>query len=104
MISFVTRSMIFLLLLTYFSVSSMIVHADYKAPSAEMNISVRTSPSATYEHKMVLKNKEALRLYQDGKEEQTEHRPVLSDIYVTITKIIEQKFPYGAIRFLMERG
>ncbi|EPY03815.1 hypothetical protein PAALTS15_28776 [Paenibacillus alvei TS-15] len=86
MISFVTRSMIFLLLLTYFSVSSMIVHADYKAPSAEMNISVRTSPSATYEHKMVLKNKEALRLYQDGKEEQTEHRPVLSDIYVTITK------------------
>jgi len=86
MILFVTRSMIFLLLLTYFSVSSMIVHADYKAPSAEMNISVRTSPSATYEHKMVLKNKEALRLYKDGKEEQTEHRPILTDIYVTITK------------------
>lgn len=86
MILFVTRSMIFLLLLTYFSDNSMIVHADYKAPSAEMNISVRTSPSATYEHKMVLKNKEAIRLYQDSKEEQTEHRPVLSDIYVTITK------------------
>ncbi|EJW15204.1 hypothetical protein PAV_9c01270 [Paenibacillus alvei DSM 29] len=86
MISIVTRSMIFLLLLTYFSDSSMIVRADYKAPSTEMIISVRTSPSATYEHKMVLKSKEAIRLWQDSMEEKTEHRPIYSDIYVTITE------------------
>ncbi|WP_430108347.1 hypothetical protein [Paenibacillus sp. B1-33] len=86
MISIVTRSMILLLLLTYFSDSSMIVRADYKAPSTEMIISVRTSPSATYEHKMVLKSKEAIRLWQDSMEEKTEHRPIYSDIYVTITE------------------
>lgn len=98
MFRFVTRSMIFLLLLTYFSDSSMIVHADYKGPAAEMIISIRTSPSATYEHKMVLKSKEAIRLLQDSKKAKTEHRPILSDIYVTITE------NNGTRDFRMERS
>lgn len=86
MIPLVTRSIICLLLLTCFSDSRMSVYADSKAPSTAVVISVRTSPAATFEHHTVLKDAAALPLFKNGKEEKAVYRPVLSDIYITITQ------------------
>ncbi|MGZ9584313.1 hypothetical protein [Paenibacillus marinisediminis] len=82
MIPLVTRTLISLLLLSCFSYST-IVHADNKAPTAEAVISIRISPSATFEHNMVLKNAEVLHLFKDSKEEKSEYPTALSDIYIT---------------------
>ncbi|MNI13289.1 hypothetical protein D3C73_665060 [compost metagenome] len=84
MISLVTRSMILLLLLSMFSSGPVRVYANNKAPSVAVVISVRISPSAAYEHKIVLTNAAALQLLKGGKEEKTEHTVAFSDIFITI--------------------
>ncbi|WMT40463.1 hypothetical protein RE628_25265 [Paenibacillus sp. D2_2] len=84
MISLVTRSLISLLLLSIFSSGPVMVYANDKTPSGTIAISVRISPSATYEHKTVLTEVATIQLLKGSIEQKAEHPIGLTDIYITI--------------------
>ncbi|MFD1266226.1 hypothetical protein [Paenibacillus motobuensis] len=84
MIPLVTRSLIFLLLLSIFSYGPVMVYANNKTPSVTVTICVRINPSAAYEHKTVLTDAAALQLLKGSKEEKAERSAGLSDIFITI--------------------
>ncbi|WP_019422181.1 hypothetical protein [Paenibacillus sp. OSY-SE] len=84
------RSALFLLVLCF---SPFYLMTAYAADTSQtmMVISVRTSPSATYEHKIILGNKATLRLLKSTKQEKSEYQASLTDIYVKIVQAGKEK-------------
>ncbi|MBG9792112.1 hypothetical protein ABD76_06190 [Paenibacillus dendritiformis] len=79
------RIVLFLLIISFFPVHNPFVTAARK-PQSTVVISVRTTPSATFEHKTVLNPKEAAQLLEGSKEEEASRPNALTDIYLLIAR------------------
>lgn len=80
-----TRIVLFLLIISFFPVHNTVVYAARK-PQSTVVISVRTTPSATFEHKTVLNPKEAAQLLKASREEEAPHPAALTDMYLIISQ------------------
>ncbi|BFH14357.1 hypothetical protein WJ0W_001416 [Paenibacillus melissococcoides] len=80
-----TRIVLFLLIISFFPVHNPAVYAARK-PQSTVVISVRTTPSATFEQMTVLNPKEAAQLLEASREEEASRPDALTDIYVLISR------------------
>lgn len=79
-----TRIILFLLIISFLPVHNTVVYAA-RMPQSTVVISVRTTPSATFEQKLVLNPKDAVQLLKASKEEEASYPAALSDIYLLIS-------------------
>ncbi|MDU5144863.1 MAG: hypothetical protein E6230_22070 [Paenibacillus dendritiformis] len=80
-----TRIVLFFLITSCLPVHDTAVHAARK-PQVTASISVRATPSASFEHKMVLNPKEAAQLLEGSREEEASRPASLTDTYLLISR------------------
>ncbi|WGU96390.1 hypothetical protein QJQ58_09205 [Paenibacillus dendritiformis] len=80
-----TRIVLFLLIISFFPVHNTVIYAVRKPQSAVV-ISVRSTPSSTFEQKIVLNPKDAVQLLKASKQEAASQPAALTDIYLMISR------------------
>lgn len=80
-----TRIILLLLIISFLPVHNTVVYAA-RTPQSTVVIRVGTTPSATFEQKIVLNRKDAVQLLQASKEEEASHPAALTDIYLLISR------------------